>query len=215
MVHYNSQDGTDAEKKSERAVVAVPPWHPNLRIAENLPDTKVVRTAFFVNGFAMLVAIALALYLGIQEWKLHEVNKQIATGSARSTGTRRRARTPCSSTRTSRPRRPRRTRSRTSSSSKPIISAIILRLGAITPKKIALDGLEFKDSGFNIRATVKGAPDRASTDVAAYEKQLRVDKVLGPMFNAVNLLTDRRNASTGRLVIEIFCEYKKGMVKKT
>ena len=65
-------------KKSDAAVVVVPPWHPNLRIVENLPDTKVVRTAFFVNGVAMSVAIALALYLGIQEWKLHEVNKQIS-----------------------------------------------------------------------------------------------------------------------------------------
>src|ERR1700690_3750963 len=65
-------------KKSDAGVVVVPPWHPNLRIVENLPDTKVVRTAFFVNGAAMSVAIALALYLGIQEWKLHEVNKQVA-----------------------------------------------------------------------------------------------------------------------------------------
>jgi hypothetical protein len=50
-------------KKSDAALV-VPAWHPNLRIVEQLPDTKVVRTAFFVNGAAMLVAIALALYLG-------------------------------------------------------------------------------------------------------------------------------------------------------
>ncbi len=56
------------------------------------------------------------------------------------------------------------------------------RLGAITPKKIAFDSLDFKDTGVNIRATIKGAPDRASGDASAYEKQLRTDKVLGPMF---------------------------------
>jgi hypothetical protein len=156
------------KKRGDAAVVVVPAWHPNIRIVENLPDTKVVRTAFFVNGAAMLIAIALALYLGIQEWKLHE---------------------------------------------KPVLSDIVLRLGAITPKKIALDMLDFKDTGVSIRATVKGAPDRASGDASAYEKQLRADKVLGPMFGDVNLLTMRKNNSTNRLVIEIFCEYKKGAKK--
>ena len=97
--------------------------------------------------------------------------------------------------------------------SKPIVSEVILRLGAITPKKIALDGLDFKDTGLSIRATVKGAPDRASGDASAYEKQLRTDKVLGPMFTDVNLLTMRRNATIGRLVIEIFCAFKKGSKK--
>ena len=47
-------------KKSDAALNVVPAWHPNLRNVENLPDTKVVRTAFFVNGFAMLVAVSLA-----------------------------------------------------------------------------------------------------------------------------------------------------------
>jgi hypothetical protein len=92
--------------------------------------------------------------------------------------------------------------------SKPVLSEIILRLGAMTPKKIALDALNFQDTGLSIKATVKGAPDRASGDASAYEKQLRSDSVLGPMFTEVNLLTMRR-ATNGRLVIEIFCSFKK------
>jgi hypothetical protein len=202
-------------KKSSAAVVVVPPWHPNIRIVENLPDTKVVRTAFFVNGAAMLVAISLALYLGIQEWKLHEVNKQIADWQRQIDRDKKESEAAVALYQDFKLEEAKTNEVASFISSEPIVSAIILRLGAITPKKIAFDGLEFKESGFNIRATVKGAPDRASTDVAAYEKQLRVDKVLGPMLNAVNLLTDRRNPNTGRLVIEIFCEYKKGTVKKT
>ena len=53
-----------ATKKSEASAPEAPAWHPNLRIASSLPDTKVVRTAFFVNGATMLVAIALLLVLG-------------------------------------------------------------------------------------------------------------------------------------------------------
>jgi hypothetical protein len=202
-------------KKSSAAVVVVPAWHPNLRIVASLPDTKVVRTAFFVNGAAMLVAISLALYLGIQEWKLHEVNKQIADWQRQIDGNKKQSADAVALYQDFKMEEAKTNEVADFIASKPVVSAIILRLGAITPKKIALDGLDFKESGFNIRATVKGAPDRASGDVSAFEKQLRIDKVLGPMFNAVNLLTDRRNVSTGRLVIEIFCEYKKAPVKKS
>lgn len=201
-------------KKSDAALNEVPAWHPNLRIVENLPDTKVVRTAFFVNGFAMLVAVSLALYLGIQEWKLHEVNKQIADWQRQIDRDKKDSAEKVALYQDFKLEEAKTKEVADFVASKPVISAIILRLGAITPKKVALDGLDFKDGGFNIRATIKGAPDRASGDVSAYEKQLRVDKVLGPMLNAVNLLTDRRNTTTGRLVIEIFCEYKKEGAKK-
>jgi hypothetical protein len=39
-----------------------PPWHPNFRITDDLPDIKTVRVRFFVN-FGTLVAAAVAAYL--------------------------------------------------------------------------------------------------------------------------------------------------------
>jgi hypothetical protein len=201
-------------KKSDAAQIVVPAWHPNLRNADNLPDTKVVRTAFFINGAAMLVAIALALYLGIQEWKLHEVKKQISDWQRQIDRDTKESAEKVALYQDFKAEEAKTNEVADFVTSKPVISEIVLRLGSITPKKIALDGLDFKASGFNIRATVKGAPDRASGDVSAFEKQLRTDRVLGPMFDQVNLLTDRRNTASGRLVIEIFCEYKRG-AKKT
>jgi hypothetical protein len=201
------------KKKGDAAVVVVPAWHPNIRIAENLPDTKVVRTAFFVNGAAMLIAIALALYLGIQEWKLHEVNKQIADWQRQIDRDKKQSEDAVKLYQDFKLEEAKTNEVADFVESKPVLSEIILRLGLVTPKKIALDSLDFKDSGVSIRATVKGAPDRASGDASAYEKQLRADKVLGPMFGDVNLLTMHKNNTSGRLVIEIFCEYKKGAKK--
>jgi len=196
-------------KKSDGAVVVVPPWHPNLRIVENLPDTKVVRTAFFINGVAMSVAIALALYLGIQEWKLHEVNKQIADWQRQIDKQTKESADAVALYQDFKQEEAKAGEAADFIASKPVLSAMILRLGQITPKKIAFDLLDFRDNGLAIRATVKGAPDRASGDASAYEKLLRTDKVLGPIFGDVNLVTMRRNATTGRLVIEIFCDYKR------
>src|SRR6187401_3003911 len=67
------------KKKSDAdAAPALPAWHPNFRNYEKLPDVKVVRTAFFVNGISILVALSLASYLGFREWQLRGLTTQIA-----------------------------------------------------------------------------------------------------------------------------------------
>jgi len=193
----------------------VPAWHPNLRIVENLPDTKVVRTAFFINGAAILVAIALALYLGHQEWSLHEVHKQISDLQRQIDNDKKESAAAVALYGDFKAEEAKTLEVTDFVGSKPILSEIVLRLGQVTPKKIAFDGLEFKSNGLSIRATVKGAPDRASGDASSYEKLLRTDKFLGTIFSDVNLVTMKRNLTSGRLQIEIYCEYaKKGAKKK-
>jgi hypothetical protein len=203
-----------ATKRSESAAPEVPAWHPNLRIIANLPDTKVVRTAFFVNGATILVAITLLLVLGHQEWSLHEVHKQIADLQRDIDRDKKESAAAVALYGDFKLEEAKTVEVADFMASKPIISEIVLRLGQIAPKKIAFDALDFKTTGLTIRATVKGAPDHASGDASAYEKQLRADKVLGPMFGDVNLLTMKRNAVNGRLVIDILCEYSKGAKKK-
>jgi hypothetical protein len=195
-------------KKSD-ALVVVPAWHPNLRNAAELPDTKVVRTAFFVNGAAMLIAISAALYFGYGEWKLFEVNKQIATWQHDIDRDRKESEAAVALYGDFKVEQAKVDEVSDFVASKPAISEIILRLAAVTGKRIAFDGLNIKDTGITLRATVKGAPDRASGDVSAYERLLRTDKVLGPMFRTVTLLNPKRDPTTNRLVIEIFCEFKK------
>ena len=198
-----------APAKKNDAVVVVPAWHPNLRNAAELPDTKVVRTAFFVNGAAVLVAISAALYFGYGEWKLYEVDKQIAAWQHDIDRDHKESEAAVALYGDFKTEEAKVAEVADFVASKPAISSIVLRLSAITSKRIAFDGLNFKDTGITIRATVKGAPDRASGDVSAYERLLRTDKVLGPMFRSVTLLNPMRDPTTNRLLIEIFCEYKK------
>ena len=70
------------KKKSDAAAPAVPAWHPNFRDYEKLPDVKVVRTAFFINAAAIVVVLALGIYVGINEYKLKELRKQIQEADA-------------------------------------------------------------------------------------------------------------------------------------
>lgn len=64
-------------KKSDAGAVEAPLWHPNFRNYERLPDTKHVRTAFFVNALIGGAAACLLLYAGFRELRLRNLNQQV------------------------------------------------------------------------------------------------------------------------------------------
>src|SRR5262245_21360867 len=65
------------KKNSDKAKAQPSPtWHTNFRNYEVLPDTKVVRTSFFINGFLAFVAVALLLAVAYQEYNLSVVRGQ-------------------------------------------------------------------------------------------------------------------------------------------
>lgn len=53
------------------------PWHPDFRIAEGLPDTKIVRTDFLINLGAVLVAVVLLLVVGYRETLIWTAQRDI------------------------------------------------------------------------------------------------------------------------------------------
>jgi Tfp pilus assembly protein PilN len=203
------------KKKSDSSVSEVPPWHPDIRIVSSLPDTKVVRTAFFVNGGFALVAAVLLIWFAVDEWKLHEVNKEIDDWQHQIDQNQKQSAEAVHTYKDFKLEQAKTDEVADFMASRPVLSNIILRLGAITPKKIALDSLDFRETGLSIRATVKGAPDRSSGDVTAYEKQLKADKVLSPLFASVDAQNVTKNTQTGRLMFEILCTYKKPEGKKS
>jgi len=201
------------KKRSENSA---PPaaWHPNLRVADRLPDTKIVRTAFFVNGVAGTIALALALYLGKQEWQSRGLNIQIAEWQRQIDRDR-----PASDQGIALYNRFKAEAAKTAEvdafvKSKPIISQIILRIAQTLPVKIALDRLDFHNGGVTIRGTVRGAPDQAAGDAAAYLDQLRRDKALSVQFSDATLINLVPDGASGRLTVEILLEYRKTGEKK-
>ena len=53
-------------------------WHPNFRNFEKLPDTKTIRTSFFINGAAIFITVGLLLYTVYGEYLLHEMAGETA-----------------------------------------------------------------------------------------------------------------------------------------
>lgn len=59
------------KKKSDSGEVKVPAWHRDFRNSDELPDVKPIRTAFFINGLAILVTTAALINFVHQEYQLY------------------------------------------------------------------------------------------------------------------------------------------------
>lgn len=42
-------------------------WHPDFRVVDQLPDTKIVRTRFLVNSFGVAIFVILLVFVGLRE----------------------------------------------------------------------------------------------------------------------------------------------------
>ena len=65
-------------KPSKRPTGPVLFWHPNFRIEQALPDTKVIRTSFAINAVAVALALGMGALVALQELQLSEVNERCA-----------------------------------------------------------------------------------------------------------------------------------------
>jgi hypothetical protein len=202
------------KKKSEAdAPPAVPAWHPNFRNYEKLPDIKVVRTAFFVNGIAILIAVSLGIYFGFKEWQLHVINGQRAEVRAQVDRDKRASDQAIALFKKFQVEEAKILEVDTFTTSKPIVSTLILRLAQTLPNNIALDTMDLRDTGLTLRLSVRGDAAAASGYATAYLEQLRGDKELTQFDEFAFTSTPVRNPATGRMSVEFFLRIKGGAKK--
>lgn len=196
------------KKKTETAGPQTPAWHPNFRNFERLPDTKVVRTAFFINGGAMLVALVLLIYFAQSEWQLHSLRSQTDDWQSHIDQDQARSNQAIASYKKFQAEEAKIKEVDAFVKSRPRIGSLIVDLGRTMPQNIAIDSLDLRESTLTLRATVRGAPDKASGYASAYVEALRNTPEFKELFNDVNLTNLSRVASTGRLAIEVVIKLK-------
>jgi hypothetical protein len=197
------------KKKSEASLApAVPAWHPNFRNYQKLPDIKVVRTAFFVNGLAILTAVSLGIYFGFQEWQLRVIAGQISQVEAQIARNK-----PASDQAIAQFKKFQAAEARvdevdTFVKSRPLVSALIVRLGQTMPSNIALDTVDMRESGLTLRLSVRGDAAAASGYATGYLERLQADKELAAFENATFTNTPTRNPATGLMAVEFLLRAK-------
>jgi len=200
-------------KRSDAAPVAAPVWHPNFRNYERLPDTKVVRTTFFINAASIAVAALLLLLVAKREYHIHELNQVVAQAEAEINSNQKQnneairlsgifadeqkkmadveafARTPLS----------------------PL--DFVLQLGATLPKEIQIETADIRtgeplNSQCIIRGFVAGTKDQASGTVSAYLDTLRTAPKFSSAFDNVSLVSLNTDQRTGLLSFEIIMKIR-------
>ena len=190
-------------------------WHPNFRDFTQLPDTKVVRTSFFVNGVTALITFGLAVLFVYQEYKLADLNKQIVQWTAKIEEQQKPSDQGIALYKQfQEEQRKLNEVDEFLSAEKLSFTEFVLRLGDMLPKNIALTYIDYNTTTVTLRGLVKGEPDLASGIASAFEKQLRDDADLSKKFGSIGITNLTRDAQSGRLNFEIAMRFDVGGKKK-
>jgi hypothetical protein len=188
-------------KKSDVQPVAIPLWHTNFRNFDRLPDTKVVRTTFFINTAAVVVALGMILWLGQREYTNYNLKEQNAEAQRQIDSNKKQDAEALRLTALFQAE-DKKLSEVAAFVRVPITPAEFVGLLADSlPKDISIDYAETrltadaKNSVFQIRGRVAGSPDQASGIASSYVDALRADPKLSKVFDPIVL--NRLDRSTG------------------
>lgn len=191
----------------------IPAWHPNLRNRERLPDTKVVRTLFFVNFAAITVAASLLVYFCYQEYRIKNLNRLVAEWQAQVDTNKKSAAQAVALSRKFADEEKKIGELNDFLKQRLVLSEFLLHLGSILPTDLAMDTVELRTNGVNLRGTAAGTPDEASGRTSAFVETLKQDAGFKAVFEDFALNRLDRAPGSERLTFELFLRFK-GAPKK-
>ena len=194
--------------KTRSAPTQMPAWHPSFRNYERLPDIKVVRTVFFVNGVAITMVLAMFIIFIFKEYRLYSLRRQVAETQAQIDRDKRGSDQAIALFKKFQGEEKKMVEIEAFLKSRPLLSDLLLQIGQTLPKNIALNSLDVHDNGLVMRCSVRGAPELASGEASNYVEQLRGDPAIKGIFDEITLTSISRNSGTGRLNIELFLKFK-------
>lgn len=191
------------------------PWRPDFRDIAQLPDTKTVRTTFFVNVLAVAVVVALTLFVAQREWAIASLEHSLADVEARIASA-----APDSEKAVANYKRFQAEEAKFNEAFAFVrdpfrLQNFIIRLGSVLPSGVSINRVDYRGPGQTVLVTgsVKGI-DAAASDVASnYVKQLQADPEFSRYFSSVTLTNLGRNADAGSLNLELVFVFKKPEVK--
>jgi hypothetical protein len=200
-------------KKSDAEAVATEHWHANFRNFERLPDTKVVRTTFFVNTAAIAVAASLLLWLASREVTNFGIRDQIAEAQRQIAANRKQNGDAIRLSKSFADEQKKLAEAVQFVNAPFALLEFVDRLGQTLPKEIVIDYIESrtvdpKKSTVVIRGRVAGSPDQASGLASAYVDQLRADPNLAQLFDLITLMRIDRNSEGTAMAFDVSLNLK-------
>ena len=186
----------------------MPAWHPNFRNAEMLPDTKAVRTTFFINGVAILVVLALGIYLFESEAGLRGLRDQTASWQQQIDNEKAGSEKAVAQFKKFQEEEKKLLELKEFQSGKIVGSELLMQLGESLPPRIALTMVDYHGGNIVLRGTISGSPDEASGDASSYLDILGKYPAFAGKFDDISLTGISRNPSTSGISFEILIKLK-------
>jgi hypothetical protein len=194
---------SDASARAESSA-----WHPNFRNFRALPDTKVVRTAFVLNGVFVAVAAVLVVWSCYRIYQWRGLEAQIAQWQQQIDRDRGPSAQAIAQYKKFQEERAKIDEVDAFVSSRPVLSDLLIHLGNTVPAYLAIDRVELATATMTLRGTVRGAPDQASGRASSYLQQLKSDAFFTNRFSEINLVSLNRDPKSGGMVVEIALKLK-------
>lgn len=200
-------------KKSDAEPVAGEHWHANFRNFERLPDTKVVRTTFFVNTAAIAIAAGLLLWLASREITNFGIRDQIAEAQRQIQANRKQNADAIRLSKSFADEQKKLAEASQFVGAPFALLEFVNRLGETLPREIVIDYIESrmvdpKKSLVIIRGRAAGSPDQASGLASAYVDQLKADPDLAKLFDPITLMRIDRNSEGTAMAFEVSLNLK-------
>jgi hypothetical protein len=208
-------------KKSDAQPAVAPLWHPNFRNFERLPDTKVVRTTFFINTAAIAATLVLLFWFGHREFQIKNLGDQIADAQKQIDDNAKQNREALRLTKIFADEQKKLAEAVDFQRTPLAPSAFVALLGETLPKEISIDAIDGRLVGtvgnpaaFQLRGVVAGTPDQASGAASQYVDMLRAHPTFGTVFDPITLNNINRDARSNFLAFDITLKAKAGAKEK-
>lgn len=186
----------------------MPAWHPNFRNFERLPDTKAVRTTFFTNGLAILVAVSLSIYVIYRETALAALDSDIKAAAEVIVANK-----PASDQAVALFKKFQAEEKKVQelqqflSTSKLSFSELLLQLGTSLPATFKLYGVDYRPAGVTLRGGINASSEEGAGMAAAYVEDLKKNPYFGDRFE-ITLPGIVRDPATAQIRFEISMKFK-------
>jgi hypothetical protein len=178
-------------------------WHPDFRLIEALPDTKVVRTSFFVNAVSLVAATAALLAFAYREYEILSVNGQAVELEEQVARDEAPSRRTVELYRKFQADEAKVKELEAFLATDVVFSEFLLKFSESLPLAMAARAIDLRDGTVTFRGVVKGAPDEASGMITAHLDSLRADDWYKQRFAEILLASLARDPATGLLNAEI------------
>jgi len=185
------------------AIVSQANWHPNFRIAEALPDLKVIRTDFFINAICLSLAAVAVFFLAIREYKAYSLKSEIAAWEEKIEVSRAENLAYLRLSKAFKDEKAKFEEVRDFIANDLPVTEFLENLSPTIPEGLDLDSMAYGEERVVIRGTIIGNSETASITLSNYLDALRGTPGIGPRFADISLTSLVRDARSEVLNFEI------------